>query len=69
MAGKCGHAGVAGGETGALIGAAGRDSRLMAISQLFTCLQLWWGECVRRVEITCFHVRLCIFFTFACAFT
>lgn len=41
MAGKCSHVGAAGGETGALIGVDGRDSHIITISQLFTCLHLW----------------------------
>lgn len=49
MAGKCGHAGAAGGETGALIGADGRDSHLITISQLFTCLRLWQAREVENV--------------------
>lgn len=40
MGGKCGHAGAAGGETRALIGPDGKDSHLITISQLFTCLHL-----------------------------
>lgn len=47
MVGKCSHVGAAGGETGALIGADGRDSRLITISQQFTCLHLWQ---LREVE-------------------
>lgn len=56
MAGKRGHAGAAGGETGALIGTDGRDSHLVTISQQFTCLHLWQlggGGCVNRLEIIC----------------
>lgn len=60
MAGKCGCVGAAGEETGALIGAEGRDSRLITISQQFTCLhfcQLRGGYYV-RVEMICLHLSL-----------
>ncbi len=43
MAGERSHVELAGGKTGALIEADGRDSHLITISQLFTCLQLWQG--------------------------
>ncbi len=43
MAGERSRVELAGGKTGALIGADGRDSHLITISQLFTCLQLWQG--------------------------
>ncbi len=72
MAGKCSHVGVAGGEAGALIGADGRDSHLITISQLFTCSYLWQ---LKKAENTlqgwrlygymgvkeCLSVYLCLF--------
>lgn len=71
MAGKCGHAGVAGGETGALIGADGRDSHIITISQLFTCLHLWQHrgldgvtreEIIFPCEFACeLHICICLF--------
>lgn len=54
MAGKCGHARAAKGETGALIGMDGRDSHLITISQQFTCLHLWQLGGGERVEICMF---------------
>lgn len=48
-------------ETGAVIGADGRDSHLITISQLFTCLHLWQHrevECVSGLEIICLNRSL-----------
>lgn len=52
------------GETGALIGADGRDSHHITISQLFTCLRLWQLREMEicAVEIICLHVSLGVFY-------
>lgn len=76
LAGKCSDVGVAAENTGALIGADGKDSHLITISQLFTFLHLWQvGKlenviCAAEDEKICFHVssraflclNLCIIF-------
>lgn len=61
MAGKCERAGAAAGETGALIGADGRNSHLITIPQLFTCLYLLQTREYRRYQMSADYMFTCRF--------